>query len=131
MDSKVIAPNPYDYINEVSNPALFAGRREELAQLEEEVARLAAEHAVVPMIAIVGERRIGKTSISLRLQEICERYRVLALRVSLTDMTASDPWQFWHEIFYGLLSVAEIRPKPNKLLSVSAPKPRMRTLNLS
>ena len=113
MDSKVITPNPYDYINEVSNPALFAGRREELAQLEEEVARLAAEHAVVPMVAIVGERRIGKTSISLRVQEICERYRVLALRVSLTDMTASDPWQFWYEIFYGLLSVAGIRPKPD------------------
>ena len=106
MDSKVIAPNPYDYINEVSNPALFAGRREELARLEEEVVRLAAEHAVAPMVAIVGERRIGKTSISLRVQETCERYRVLALRVSLTDMTASDPWAFWHEIFYGLLSTA-------------------------
>ena len=110
MESKVTAPNPYDYISEVSNPALFAGRREELAQLEEEIARLAAEHAVVPMVSIVGERRIGKTSISLRIQETCERYEVLTLRVSLTDLTALDPWQFWHEIFYGLLSTARGRP---------------------
>ena len=106
MDSKPIAPNPYDYINEVSNPALFAGRREELDQLEEEVARLAALQPIAPMVAIVGERRIGKTSASLRVQEVCEKYRVLALRVSLTDMTAANPWEFWQEIFYGLLSVA-------------------------
>ena len=106
MDSQAIVPNPYDYINEVNDPALFAGRREELAQLEEEVSRLAAVHAIAPMVTIVGERRIGKTSVSLRVQEICERYRVLALRISLTNMTAADPWEFWHEIFYGLLSKA-------------------------
>ena len=114
MDSKFTAPNPYDYINEVSNPALFAGRREELAQLEEEIARLAAEHAIGPMVAIVGERRIGKTSMSLRVAETCERYEVLALRVSLTEFTAFDPWQFWHEIFYGLLSAA--RGGPNSVV---------------
>ena len=60
MDSKTIAPNPYDYINEVRNSALFAGRREELAQLEEEVAALAAAQGIPPMVAIVGERRIGQ-----------------------------------------------------------------------
>ena len=53
------APNPYDYVYEVADPALFAGRREELAQLDEEVARLADVHPVAPMVAIVGERRIG------------------------------------------------------------------------
>ena len=108
-----MASNPYDYINEVSNPALFAGRREELVQLEEEVARLAAAQAIAPMVAIVGERRIGKTSVSLRVQEICERHRVLALRVSLTDVTAADPWEFWQEIFYGLLSITKSQPNLN------------------
>ena len=106
MDFRTIGPNPYDYINEVNDPALFAGRREELSQLEEEVSRLAEVHAIAPTVAIVGERRIGKTSVSLRVQEICERYRVLSLRISLTNMTATDPWEFWHEIFYGLLSKA-------------------------
>ncbi len=113
MDSKTISSNPYDYINEVSNPALFAGRREELAQLEEEVARLAAPQAIAPMVAIVGERRIGKTSVSLRVQEICERHRVLPLRISLTDITAEDSWEFWNEIFHGLLSIGRNQLNPN------------------
>ena len=110
-----IVPNPYDYIYEVSNPALFAGRREELAQLEKEVERLSEARVIAPMVAIVGERRIGKTSMSLRVQEVCDSYGVLALRVSLTDMTAVGPWEFWHEIFYGLLSTARIQ------LQASAP----------
>ena len=106
MTSRTVAPNPYDYVNEVSNPDLFAGRREELAQIEEEVSRLAATQAIAPMVAVTGERRIGKTSISLRAQEICEKYRILTVRVSLTDMTAASSWEFWQEIFYGLLTVA-------------------------
>ena len=116
MASRSIAPNPYDYINEVSNPALFAGRREELDQLEEDVKQLAAGHVIAPMAAIVGERRIGKTSMSLRVQEFCETSQVLSLRVSLTDMTAVQPWEFWYELFYGLLSIAggELKPpEPN------------------
>ncbi len=106
MDSRARVPNPYDYIHEVRDPDLFAGRREELAQLKEDVAGLAAAHVTAPMVAIVGERRIGKTSISLRVQEVCEEYGVLALRVSLTGMTAADPWEFWREIFYRLLTTA-------------------------
>ena len=106
MTSGMTAPNPYDYINEVRNPHWFAGRREELAQLDEEVARLAAVQGIAPMAAIVGERRIGKTSVSLRVQELCGTHQVLALRVTLTDMTASRPWEFWQEIFHGLLTTA-------------------------
>ena len=106
MTSGMTAPNPYDYINEVRNPHWFAGRREELAQLDDEVARLAAVQGIAPMAAIVGERRIGKTSVSLRVQEICGTHQVLALRVTLTDMTASHPWEFWQEIFHGLLTTA-------------------------
>ena len=113
MDSKAMVSNPYDYINEVSNPGLFAGRREELAQLEEEVARLAAAQPIAPMVAIVGERRIGKTSVSLRVQEICERHRVLPLRISLTDITAEDSWEFWNEIFHGLFSMERSQRNPN------------------
>ena len=125
MNPKSMTPNPYDYVYEVADPALFAGRREELAQLDEEVARLAEVHPVAPMVAIVGERRIGKTSASLRVLEICERYRVLGLRVSLTDVTAADPWEFWQEAFYSLLSVARTQinaPNPNDAVRGGATK---------
>ena len=116
MATSTTRANPYDFVYEVRNPDLFAGRREELTQLEEEVARLATAYPIAPMVAIVGERRIGKTSISLRVQEACEKHDVLALRVALTGITAADPWEFWHEIFYGLLHTAQNRfrtPAPN------------------
>ena len=109
MASNAAIPNPYDFVYEVKNAELFAGRREELAQLEEEVARLSTAHPIAPMVAIVGERRIGKTSISLRVQEACEKHDVLALRIALTGVTAASPWEFWHEIFYGLLNNAQSR----------------------
>ena len=71
-----LRPNPYDYVNEVTDASLFAGRREELSQLQEDVARLAAGYTTAPMSAIVGERRIGKTSVALRLEETCGDYQV-------------------------------------------------------
>ena len=106
MDSMSKRSNPYDYINEVTDPDLFAGRRQELAQIGEDVANLSAGHSSAPLIAIAGERRIGKTSASLRVLEICEEYNVFSLRVSLTDLTAAQPWEFWYEVFYGMLSKA-------------------------
>ena len=129
MNPTSIAPNPYDYVYEVADPALFAGRREELARLDEEVARLAEVHPVAPMVAIVGERRIGKTSASLRVLEMCERYRVLGLRVSLTNVTASDPWEFWQETFYSLLSTARMQINAPKSNDADGTGPAQITLN--
>lgn len=133
MDPSSIGPNPYDYVNEVTDPALFAGRREELSKLEGEVSRLAAGYAVAPMSAIVGERRIGKTSAALRLQEICKNHEVFALQVTLTDMTAADPWAFWHEVFHGLLANArrELNAAPSTIgfrTDIAAGSPQL-TLN--
>ncbi len=115
MDTSSIGPNPYDYVNEVTDPTLFAGRKEELSKLQREVSRLASGYAVAPMSAIVGERRIGKTSAALRLQEICKSHEVFTLRITLMDMTAADPWAFWHEIFHGLLANArrELNASPS------------------
>ena len=53
--------NPYDWINPVVHQALFAGRREELAIIEEQIARLATATPILPMVAVIGERRVGKT----------------------------------------------------------------------
>lgn len=95
--------NPYDYVNEVTNPALFAGRERELAQLEEDVVGLAFGHVLAPMSAVVGERRIGKTSAAIRLEGICSDHNILALRLTLTELTASNSWEFWNEVFRRLL----------------------------
>jgi len=98
-------PNPFDYSFPVAERAIFAGRTDELVQLAEELDKLAGEHRIAPVVALVGERRVGKTSLLLRVEELCQEHAVLAARVSLRDATASDPWEFWREVFDAVLRV--------------------------
>ena len=99
--------NPYDWINPIVEAKLFAGRRKELDTVEEEIARLADAKPIIPMIAIVGERRVGKTSLMRRVEEMCRKYQLLAILTSVTNTIANDAWYFWQEIFSNLLFHAE------------------------
>lgn len=98
--------NPYDWINPVVDPGLFAGRKEELATIEEEIARLAAAKPIVPMVAVIGERRVGKTSLLRRVEGICQEHHLRAVQMSLEDTSATDAWEFWHELFSRLIIAA-------------------------
>jgi len=107
MDTMSAKTNPYDWINPVIDLQLFAGRKEELATIEEEIARLAVAKPIVPVVAVIGERRIGKTSLLRRIEGICEARRLLTILVSLTDTSASEAWEFWHEVFSRLIIAAD------------------------
>jgi AAA+ ATPase superfamily predicted ATPase len=76
-----LKPNPYDYINEVTDPNQFAGREEELAIIEEEISRLAGANPIIPVLALIGDRRVGKTSLMLRVRELCDELNTLAVCV--------------------------------------------------
>ena len=98
--------NPYDYINEVTDRTQFAGRKEELTIIEEEISRLTSANPISPIVAIVGERRVGKTSLLIQLEHLYTRYGMLGAFVSLTDTTGGDPWEFWREVFDSILIAA-------------------------
>jgi len=99
--------NPYDWINPVVEARLFAGRKAELEIIEEEIAKLAGAEPMVPMIAVTGERRVGKTSLLRQVERICNKHRLLAVLTSVTDTIAADPWYFWQEIISQLLLCAQ------------------------
>jgi len=103
MEATSARENPYDWINPIVDPELFAGREEELATIREEIAKLAGAKPIVPMVTIMGERRVGKTSLLRRIEEMCHEYPLRAVSVSLEDAIATDPWDFWHEVFSRLL----------------------------
>lgn len=98
--------SPYDWVHEVTDPKLFAGRKYELTIIEEEIARLAGGQPIAPMIAIVGERRVGKTSLLLRVGELCSKHHLLWAKISLTVSTSVDPWEFWRDLLHAIRSAA-------------------------
>ncbi len=94
--------NPYDSTYEIRNPEIFAGRKSELGIIEDQISKLSKGQHITPL-AIIGERRVGKSSILLRAIELCEKYDVLASRITLNLTMASDPWEIWRELFYELI----------------------------
>jgi len=99
-------PNPYDFVGDVKDPRFFAGRRAELAATGEEILRLTATPSISSIIALVGERRVGKTSILHRIAEFAHKNHILPCRVNLITSVAADPWEFWHETLQAVLSSA-------------------------
>ena len=98
--------NPYDFIGDVKDRSLFAGRRSELASIREELARLTAPQPISPVIALVGERRVGKTSLLHRISEACSDYEILPCWINLTTTCAADGGEFWLEVLRTLLLTA-------------------------
>jgi len=95
--------NPYDWTREISDPRLFAGREDELGQIEQNIVALGTGQPT-PYLAIVGERRIGKSSLLGRAQEIAHRHNLIPTRIELSVTTACDPWEFWRELFHELIA---------------------------
>lgn len=99
VENRSKTENVYDWIWPVTDPALFAGREEELKIIKGEIARLASDKPIAPMIAVVGERRVGKTSVLLRVIGQCHDLSIFPSVVSIEDLVAKEPWEFWHEAF--------------------------------
>jgi tetratricopeptide (TPR) repeat protein len=99
-------PNPYDYVADVKDPRLFAGRQAELALIGDELLRVKATPPFFPIIALVGERRVGKTSILHRVTEFALDHRILPCHVNLVSAVAGDPWEFWHDTLQAILTAA-------------------------
>ncbi len=106
MNTNTKKSNPYDWINPIADPELFAGREEELSTIMEEIMRLKGEKPIQPIIAVTGERRVGKTSLLRRIEEKCDKESLKTFLIPIDDRMANDNWEFWHEIFSALFLAA-------------------------
>lgn len=95
--------NPYDWQNPIVDARLFAGRRNELESIKQNLSGLISENPIRPVIAISGERRVGKTSVLIRVADLCQELKLLPIRISVESYMADDPWEFWHEIISNLM----------------------------
>ncbi len=92
--------NPYDWIHEVTDPEIFAGRKDEIASIENEILRLLSDTPISPIISTVGVRRVGKTSLLNKIQNTWRKHNLLATKVFIRDeLISQDPWLFWKFIF--------------------------------
>lgn len=101
-----IHANPYDFVADIKDRQLFAGRRSEIAVIREELARLAVANSASPVVALVGERRVGKTSLLHRISELSAEVNVLPCIINITRVFAMSAGEFWYEVFQRLLSSA-------------------------
>ena len=102
----VIRANPYDFSADVKDQRLFAGRQSEMGLIREELARLASVGSAAPVVALIGERRVGKTSLLHRISELAAEYDILPCTINMTNVLAATAGEFWYEVFQGLLSSA-------------------------
>jgi tetratricopeptide (TPR) repeat protein len=106
MSTKACKANPYDWITPIKDPKLFAGRRDELSKVMVEILKLKEKTPITPIVAITGERRVGKTSLLLRIKEKCEDSKLKSVIFSIEETKAVSSWEFWSEIFNGLFMAA-------------------------
>lgn len=94
--------NPYDYMRPVIDPDKFAGREMEMSIVKEEINKIVDSNST-PVITLSGERRVGKTSILLRIEEFCIDSKIISARTMMSDSIAGNPWEFWRELFYVII----------------------------
>lgn len=99
-------PNPFDYVGEVTSQEQFAGRAAELDTIRAELSRLSADPPISPILALIGERRVGKTSLLHRVSEVAANQSLVCAKVTLTTATTSSPWEFWAEVMRSLVTAA-------------------------
>lgn len=112
-----IKTSPYDWNLPVTDPKLFAGRKDKLELVSGQLHRTLSSK--IPMsIVFHGERRVGKTSLLNRISEICEKEGFISIRFVATGELGSNVWEFWHEIMSMLL--IEIAKKNIKIIENAA-----------
>lgn len=96
--------NPYDFQRPIRDPRLFAGRHDELEEVEYYFELAKSDNPRFFNLAIVGPRSSGKTSFLNMIQHITNKKGFLAVKLSLNnDLVESDVLLF-KEIFDGVMT---------------------------
>jgi len=96
--------NPYDFINPVRNPKLFAGRRKELEEIEYYLNLSKSDSPKYFHLSLVGPRSVGKTSLLNMIEHMANELGLLAVKIPLNAETVKDDVLFFKEVIDGTLT---------------------------
>jgi hypothetical protein len=95
--------SPYDWNLPVTDPNLFAGRKDELGLIQQNLIGMTLDNPKYTSIVLHGERRVGKTSLLLRASEFCRSNKILPILLTVQSSFGGNGWEFWHELISSLL----------------------------
>jgi len=96
--------NPYDFINPVRNLELFAGRHEELKEIEYYLGLSVSENPKYFNMTLIGPRSAGKTSLLNMIEHIANDLGLLEVKIPLNIETVENDVLFFKELFDGIIT---------------------------
>lgn len=96
--------NPYNFINPIRNPKFFAGRHEELKEIEYYLKLSKSRNPEYFHLALIGPRSAGKTSLLNMIEYVANNLGLLAVKISLNTETVKNDILFFKEVFDGILT---------------------------
>jgi len=96
--------NPYDFINPIRDPELFAGRHEELKEIEYYLELSKSRNPKYFHLALVGPRSVGKTSLLNMIEHIANNLGLLTVKIPLNIETVENDVLFFKELFDGIIT---------------------------
>jgi len=101
--------NPYDFVNPVRDPGNFAGRADELKEVEYYLDLTKASKPQHFHIALIGARSSGKTSLLNMIYYMANQKGLLPVRISLNNELVSNDVFFFKELFDAILTQGKER----------------------
>ncbi|WP_277556210.1 ATP-binding protein [Halobaculum limi] len=101
-DGDGFTPNPYNFLNPVSEEQRFADREEELQEIRRYLSQAAADNYY--HIGITGNRAAGKSSLLNRVEEVADEGDHLAVKISLDSQIVQDQLKFFKELLDSIMA---------------------------
>ena len=104
MDKEKYYHNPYDFISPVRDPELFAGRHDELKEIEYYLQLSKNDKPKYFHLALVGPRSAGKTSLLNMIGHVATNLRLLSVKIALNAEIVKNDVLFFKEVFDGIIT---------------------------
>jgi len=96
--------NPYDFINPVRDPKLFAGRQEGLKEIDYYLELSRSKAPKYTHLALIGGRASGKTSLLNMIEYKANEKDFLSVKVPLNQETSTSDILFFKEVIDGIMT---------------------------
>jgi len=101
--------NPYDFVNPVRDPNNFAGRTDELKEIEYYLDLSRSDKPQFVHLALIGARSSGKTSLWNMIAHMADQKGLLPVKISLNNELVANDVLFFKELFDAILTQGKER----------------------